>query len=178
MAAIFLALTLMGTQAIAPGLAGLKPGCRGLASCLRRGLGGAPRMGVEDGEGAIDLDMTLLARRIKEVREAPSEPAVLPLVVLGAILPRQRWTIRIEAPLTLFVEEQIAKGQLCIGVSGADERSLRLGLGGRASILPRGVEAHIKRYSPRGDGTSDLTLVGTRLFELEAVEDLSSPHGR
>jgi Lon protease-like protein len=122
--------------------------------------------------------MQLLARRIQKVRDAPSEPATLPLVVLGAILPRQRWTLRIEAPLTLFLEEQIAAGQPCIGVSGADEQRLRLGLGGRASLLPRGVEAYIQRYKPRGDGTSDVTLLGTRLFDLVAISDLNSTHGR
>eukprot|EP00962_Isochrysis_galbana_P044155 scaffold17036_cov119-Isochrysis_galbana.AAC.1 len=178
MAGVALVFTLMSAGAIVTGVR--TPGYRFPAGCSRCGHGGALRMAVEDGDGASGemFDMQLLAKRIKEVRDAPSEPATLPLVVLGAILPRQRWTIRIEAPLTLFLEEQIAKGQPCIAVSGADEQSLRLGLGGRASILPRGVEAHIKRYSPRGDGTSDLTLVGTRLFQLEAVGDLNSPHGR
>jgi len=49
---------------------------------------------------------------------------------------------------------------------------------GAAAILPRGVEAHIQHYAPRGDGTSDLTLVGTRLFDLVDIDDLDCPHGR
>jgi len=55
----------------------------------RLGRSRALRMAAS-GEGN-SIDMGLLARRIEALRCAPAK---LPLVVLGAILPRQRWTIR------------------------------------------------------------------------------------
>ena len=115
-----------------------------------------PRMMADD-----ELDMSVLAARIQQVKES-KDPSTVRLFVLDAMVPGQRLSFTAPAP---FVET-LQKHEDSLVMFGVDPS--------RRTVCSHGVGIDAESIVERPDGNSDVVLKAGKLCELS---DLGADEG-
>jgi hypothetical protein len=120
-------------------------------------------MSSSDDTGDGGMDMSVLSQRIAQLRSGQSSRAALPILVLDALLPRQRLTITMDDDAgRRLLRDCVDQFDSMLGVHGYDPRT--------KNILPTGTQVKVVV----GEGGSTVTLIGQRRYSLCAQPRLEA----